>query len=561
MPPKKKSRSQLNCMKSNVLSFPSKVRSLFAPTSRALLLFAFILPLPISLASACIHVVSLSLCSFFFKKLLPTTSANIGINKIENLFGLDRLTKLQLDNNNIEAIINLSHLKNLQWLDLSFNKITQIEGLDELTKLTDLSLYQNKITRLDNMDKLVHLNCFSVGNNELGRLDNILYLRRFGNLRMVTLTGNPVCKDPEYRSYVLAHLKHLKYLDYRLVDPAQVLSAREQYQEELLDLEDSEKKNDEEADQKSKTDEEKSKLASANLSGVPTLFDDMLRDDPEANTIHAFMYIQREPLEKLRALFVELVDEFKVFMFSQHKKRVKEREDFEYVVAQLKTESEEVGKKMVKEFEQQKKRVLTRLRDRVDEDDDDSGSGSSAAEQMFNKLRDENENLCERLLEQEMELVEQFEEIIGEYGRVAGELAAQSLDQIATVFSKIRDEDRGMREQFLQAVAKELERLATALATGDGDPPSDIPERARQMLEEKEPTMNSIGASGEFRDSRIDGKEEELVQREKTLLKEATLVAGEREHSRNRGRVAEIWAYIARNRQEFEELALEEDFH
>ena len=42
-----------------------------------------------------------------------------------------------------------------------------------------------------------------------------MYLRRFNKLRLVNLGGNPICKDPEYSSYVLSHIKLLKYFDYR----------------------------------------------------------------------------------------------------------------------------------------------------------------------------------------------------------------------------------------------------------------------------------------------------------------------------------------------------------
>lgn len=38
------------------------------------------------------------------------------IVRIDNLVGLDRLTVLALDNNNIEKIQNLDHLVNLTWL-------------------------------------------------------------------------------------------------------------------------------------------------------------------------------------------------------------------------------------------------------------------------------------------------------------------------------------------------------------------------------------------------------------------------------------------------------------
>lgn len=44
------------------------------------------------------------------------------------------------------------------------------------------------------------------------------YLTRFENLRVLNSTGNPICKNPNYRHYLLAHMRKLKYLDYRLVD-------------------------------------------------------------------------------------------------------------------------------------------------------------------------------------------------------------------------------------------------------------------------------------------------------------------------------------------------------
>ena len=60
-----------------------------------------------------------------------------------------------------------------------------------------------------------------------------------------------------YRRYVLAHLKHIKYLDYRLVDQQAVAVAKEQYQDELLDLEETENQQEEAA----KAAEEKAERA------------------------------------------------------------------------------------------------------------------------------------------------------------------------------------------------------------------------------------------------------------------------------------------------------------
>ena len=104
------------------------------------------------------------------------------IIEIDNLRGMEKLTKLQLDNNIICSIQNIGHLVNLQWLDLSFNLIKKIEGLDTLSKLTDLSLYNNKIEEISGLDNLHALNVFSIGCNLLRKHDDaITYLKGLKN--------------------------------------------------------------------------------------------------------------------------------------------------------------------------------------------------------------------------------------------------------------------------------------------------------------------------------------------------------------------------------------------
>lgn len=34
-----------------------------------------------------------------------------------------------------------------------------------------------------------------------------MYLRQFRNLRLVNLAGNPFCKEHDYKTYVLSHIK------------------------------------------------------------------------------------------------------------------------------------------------------------------------------------------------------------------------------------------------------------------------------------------------------------------------------------------------------------------
>ena len=57
-----------------------------------------------------------------------------------------------------------------------------------------------------------------------------MYLRQFKKLRLVNLAGNPIAAAPDYRSYVLSHIRDLTYLDYRRVNAADVAAAIEQHQ-------------------------------------------------------------------------------------------------------------------------------------------------------------------------------------------------------------------------------------------------------------------------------------------------------------------------------------------
>lgn len=42
------------------------------------------------------------------------------------------------------------------------------------------------------------------------------------HIKCLNLTGNPVCSTPDYRTYMVAFLKDLVYLDYVLIEPAEV---------------------------------------------------------------------------------------------------------------------------------------------------------------------------------------------------------------------------------------------------------------------------------------------------------------------------------------------------
>ena len=67
----------------------------------------------------------------------------------------------------------------------------------------------------------------------MNKLDRMLYLRQFSNLESVNLAGNPICREANYKSYMLSHIKYLKYLDYVRVKADDVQAAIEHHQDEV----------------------------------------------------------------------------------------------------------------------------------------------------------------------------------------------------------------------------------------------------------------------------------------------------------------------------------------
>lgn len=238
---------------------------------------------------------------------LSMSFKNIG--RIENLVGFDRLEKLCLDNNLLEEIINLGHLKSLKWLDLSFNKIRKIQGLENLKKLEDLSLYCNKISVVEGLENCPNLQCLSLGNNRIDSLDQVIRLRQIRSLRMLTLTNNPIENNSEYRMTVLAYADSLHYLDYAMIDKNEKLAAKEQYHDELLDVEEKESVINEQVARDKATDQYVVQLGLASILFAYTMFDDMFLQDNEIDRLKNLPGV-KEHVEHFRAGFKVMSEEY-----------------------------------------------------------------------------------------------------------------------------------------------------------------------------------------------------------------------------------------------------------
>ena len=248
----------------------------------------------------------------------------VDIVEIDNLVGMEKLTKLQLDNNIITKISGLESLVNLTWLDLSFNLISKIEGLETLSKLEDLSLFQNRITKLENLEELKCLNLFSVGSNELSNFDeSIKYLKTLdNNLEVLKIKGNKF-KDMQgegknYKQLTIAFLQRLKYLDYELIDPKEREEAISEKRDDIQSFATSDQ-NEEKQNDDGPMDAE---LQAAHIGSTKNMFIKVLKGCEDYFKVSAFQKFL-DVYQTSEGNIDELVSKFQGDMKASNKKKSK----------------------------------------------------------------------------------------------------------------------------------------------------------------------------------------------------------------------------------------------
>ncbi|KAM9372369.1 dynein regulatory complex subunit 3 [Phaethornis superciliosus] len=299
-----------------------------------------------------------------FKDVTELQLSFRNILQIGNLWQFENLTKLQLDNNIIEKIEALESLVHLVWLDLSFNNIEVIEGLDTLVKLQDLSLYNNRISKIEHMDTLQELQIFSIGKNNLTTLKDVIYLRRFKKLRTLNLTGNPLCNDEQYLLFVVGHLPELVYLDFKLVSDTTREAAVSKYRDctELLEHEEAQALAQLEENQAKQKEMEYHQTAFVEYLNGSFLFDSLFAEDMEAATL-AYLPEGKDLDCRVtyRKEFVSACENLFNFGLKEYEKREAEVSEFYQSLDEVLTASQEEGRKIILDFENENKKSLDEI--------------------------------------------------------------------------------------------------------------------------------------------------------------------------------------------------------
>ncbi|XP_047689870.1 dynein regulatory complex subunit 3 [Prionailurus viverrinus] len=479
-----------------------------------------------------------------FKDVLSLRLDFQNILRIDSLWQFENLRKLQLDNNIIEKIEGLERLVHLVWLDLSFNNIEAIEGLDTLVNLEDLSLSNNRISKIDSLDALVKLQVLSLGNNEISHMMNIIYLRRFKDLRTLSLSGNPIAEEEDYKMFICAYLPDLVYLDFRRIDDHMKELAEIKHQYGIDELKQRENviqaQLDDERAQREELEEHKAAFVE-HLNGS-FLFDSMYAEDVEGNKL-AHLPGVSELLQAYKDKFVIICLNIFEYGLKQQEKRRVELDTFNECVQEAIQENREQGKRRIAKFEETHLMSLNAIRD------------ESEVTNLEMKVAEHSKDITElfdMLMTLEMQLVEQLEETINTFERNIMDLVALFIENVQSLMAQCRDLENHHHEKLLEISINTLEKILK------GELDEDLPYDVRALFVDKDTIVNAVGTSHDLHLLKIDNREDELVTRTNSWCSHLVDAIHKDEIMRNRRRVKEIHQYVDHIQNELDNLECSE---
>uniref|UniRef100_I3J1Z7 Dynein regulatory complex subunit 3 n=1 Tax=Oreochromis niloticus TaxID=8128 RepID=I3J1Z7_ORENI len=497
------------------------------------------------------------------------------ILKIDHLWDFSSLSKLELNNNTIEKIQGLDHLINLTWLNLSFNKIEKIEGLECVQKLEVLNLSNNKISVIENMDTLENLTHFFISNNLIGQLDNVLYLRKFKNLAAVNLFGNPFLNEGDYRFFIAAYFPKLMFLDSRILDQKtrKEASIKYHYVLEKMRLEELELHQADEARQRHEAELKLHRDAFVEFLNGSSLFKNMFKDDPKAQTLHCApgvdSLIQTYLLSSwfpnpcvhcyychstgqtnhsfwfldLALTFEHQMGELCTQLFemglAEHKRRETEVKSFFSCQEKAVTDCQEKASQMLAKFNHEHKERTEEFQQLSDPE---------VRKVKIDHCNDEINRLCKNLMTLEFQLVSEMEEKIKTFDSSVSDMVRHFSETAQGMFSHCRHLEDDYYQKMQKVAAEILQTVAIDTRK------EDLPDNVIMLFENRDAVMDALATAHDNHLLKINDRETQLTTGIRAW-KEA-LIKGiqDEELKRNRTNISDIHRYMDNLREQLEEL-------
>lgn len=141
---------------------------------------------------------------------------------------------LDLHGNKISRIEKISHLTELRVLNLAGNEIATVTSLAGLESLTELNLRRNKITAVYDIEQLPNLQRLFMSYNEIKKFQDISCLSKSVSLTELSLDGNPLANDSNYKQNIIQHVPSIQQLDMKRIsdDEKRIISVMSRKEDE-----------------------------------------------------------------------------------------------------------------------------------------------------------------------------------------------------------------------------------------------------------------------------------------------------------------------------------------
>jgi hypothetical protein len=159
---------------------------------------------------------------------------------------------------------------------------------------------------------------------------------------------------------VLAYVDNITYLDYALIDNNDRHLAKEQYHDELLDVEEKESVLAEKASRDHALEVYMKKLSEAGILFAHTIFDDLFVDDSDVERLKHLPGI-KEQIEAFRSNFKSISEEYINNSLEKYEKRRKEVQDFEKSVKTIRTNDDYDSTQLIDGYNKSKKMISDQI--------------------------------------------------------------------------------------------------------------------------------------------------------------------------------------------------------
>jgi hypothetical protein len=360
---------------------------------------------------------------------------------------------------------------------------------------------------------------------------------------VLNLSGNPVCSDPEYRPFLLAHLDRLQYLDYALVDSAEVLQAREQYQDELEELKEVKAIEDAALAREAEQVKYLAMLKDANVLTLETLLADMFKEDTEMAKIESLPGL-RSLIEDYTEKAKAATEDVKAVLLDKYGLLSREVDHFHRKYETIQKEAQDASIQGIERYRRTAKSLLKQAASASPGAGTSGGPSSPDAEATtaaLARLQDAEtarDKLHSELMNVESDLVETAQELIAAVEISVEAIGAEARELATEHFRAIEVLENNFFESVSQLAVTLLERMASEDAEDDDF----LSDECRAVLNDRDALNNAINGSHDIHIGKLLAQEDVLREHSVAKIQEMVQQAKSAEWTRNRKRVAEIIA-------------------